>query len=119
MKKIVSALILFTLFSCKKEKNTWTTATVTQQASCLPNSRMVILDNPDRIKHPFLCDPTLAMLSSSYPNCGSSAVILNLPTALSQPGTQIKFSQWVDKGLLCFSSTLAPHHLEVSDVSAK
>lgn len=118
MKKMVWAFILFALISCKKEKTKWITATVIQNG-CYPGSWIIQLDNPDRLKEPFLCQPTQAMLSSSTTNCGNSAVVLNLPAALSRPGVQIKFSQWTDKGLLCFSSTLAPHHLQVSDVSSK
>ena len=95
------------------------TATVTQLQGCAPNSWIVKMDNPNPADHPFLCDPTVAMLSSSTIHCGNSVVILNLPVDLTTPGTQIKFSQWEDKGLLCFSSTLAPHNLEVTDVSAK
>jgi len=118
MQKIAFAFVLILFFSCKKENTKWITAIVTQ-SGCFPNSWLVKLDDPDRAKYPFLCEPTQAMLSSSTTNCGSSAVILNLPATLSQPNTRIKFSQWTDKGLLCFSSTLAPHHLEVRDVSAK
>jgi hypothetical protein len=40
-----------------------------------------------------------------------------MPAAFMQEGRKVKFSKWEDKGLLCFSSTLAPHHLEVSDLS--
>lgn len=119
MKKWIVAFILLFLFSCKKEKSKWITATVMQSAGCFPNSWLVKLDNPDASKYSFLCNPTQATFFASTTNCTNSAIILDLPASLSQPGTLIKFSQWTDKGLLCFSSTLAPHHLEVTDVSAK
>jgi hypothetical protein len=119
MTRIVAACFLFFLFSCKKENNRWITATVSQIPGCYPNSWMVTIDNPNASRHPFLCDRTVSTASSSTTNCGNSVMIINLPAPLHQPGTQIKFSKWEDKGLLCFSSTLAPHHLEVSDVSAK
>ena len=116
-----TAAIFFSilLFSCKKENNQWITGTVTQMAGCYANSRLVTIDNPAASKYSFLCDHTFSMSSSSTSNCGNTVAILNLPSYLNQPGAQIKFKKWQDKGLLCFSSTLAPHHLEVSDVSAK
>jgi hypothetical protein len=117
MKSIAIVLIVLVFASCKKDHE-WITATVVGQ-SCYPNAWMVQLDNPDRTKQSFLCEPTQAMLSSSTANCGNTAVILNLPAALTYKGARIKFSKWEDKGLLCFSSTLAPHHLEVSDLSGK
>jgi hypothetical protein len=40
-----------------------------------------------------------------------------MPQALAQDGKKIKFSVWEDKGLLCFSSNLAPHHLQVTDIA--
>lgn len=119
MKKLAAALLFCSLFSCKKEGTKWITGTVMQVTGCQPNSALVQIDNPNRANHPFLCEPTQAMLSSSTTNCGNSVMVINLPSSLSQPGTKIKFSKWEDKGLLCFSSTLAPHHLEVIDVSAK
>lgn len=117
MKKILPFLALLAFISCKKEETKWISATVMQQG-CYPGSWLVKLDAPDHSKQSFLCNPTQAMLSSSITHCGNSAVLLNLPSALGLAGARIKFSQWTDKGLLCFSSTLAPHHLEVTDVRA-
>ena len=114
MKKLIPVFVLLSIFSCKKENTKWITGTV-MQSGCYPGSWMVQIDNPDKLKEPFLCASNPATVNA----CENTAVILNLPVALSQPGTQIKFSQWTDKGLLCFSSILAPHHLEVTDISPK
>ena len=57
-----------------------------------------------------------AALSSFIPNCGNSAAILNLPSTFAQTGKKIRFSQWEDKGQVCFPSTRAAHHIEVNDV---
>jgi hypothetical protein len=118
MKRIAVILFVIGFASCKKDKTEWITATVLQQG-CYPNAWLVQLDNPDQSKQSFLCVPSQAMLSSSAIHCGNSAVILNMPAAFAYNGAKIKFSKWEDKGLLCFSSTLAPHHLEVTDLSAK
>lgn len=114
MKGLIFAFLILLLFSCKKESTKWITGTIIQ-TGCYPGSWMVQIDNPDWTKEPFLCGPNPEVARI----CENTTVIVNLPASLSQPGTQIKFSQWTDKGLLCFSSTLAPHHLEVADVSAK
>lgn len=118
MKKIIVVLAAFLFFSCKKDSAGWITATVVKQG-CYPNSWIVKINNPNPQKQTFLCDPMQAMASSSTTNCGNTAVILDLPVELAQADKQIKFSRWKDKGLLCFSSTLAPHHLEGTDISAK
>ena len=91
--------------------------TVMEQQSCFPNSWLVRLDNPNPRFQPFLCGADVSILSSSTTNCGNSVFIINMPVSLAQAGKKIKFSKWEDKGLLCFSSTLAPHHLEVTDLS--
>lgn len=119
MKKLVIAISLLGFFSCKKENGVWITGTVMENHGCFPNAWVVRLDNPDYRKYSFLCDPSTASFSSWTNNCDNAVFIINLPVPLRQPGTQIKFSKWVDKGLLCFSSIFAPHHLEVQDVTTK
>jgi hypothetical protein len=118
MKRLSIAFVLLTLISCKKESNKWITATVLQEG-CTPGSWIIKIDEPKRSRMPFLCEPSIAILSSSTTHCGNSAVILDLPDQFAQNGMRIKFSQWKDEGLLCFSSTLAPHHLRVFDIGAQ
>lgn len=118
MKKAVIVLsVLALLAGCSKSKDAYITGTVVEQPSCMPNAWLVRLDNPDPKFQSFLCTPDVSVLSSATTHCGNSVFILNFPAAFSQAGKKIKFSKWEDKGLLCFSSTLAPHHLEVADLS--
>jgi hypothetical protein len=117
MKTIALVLPVAAFASCKKDKDKWITGTVIQQG-CYPNSWLVQLDHPNHSSQSFLCVPTQAMASSATTNCGNTAVVLDMPAALAHNGARIKFSKWEDKGLLCFSSTLAPHHLQVADVEA-
>lgn len=118
MKKLVVILLLLSFVSCNKENTAWISGTVIQQG-CDPATWAVKLEAPDRSKHPFLCDPFQSGISSSSTHCGNTVIILNMPPALAIPGKKVKFSQWQDKGLHCFSSILAPHHLEVYDIRAK
>ena len=119
MKKLVVAFVFLSILSCNKEDDQWITGTVVQDHGCFPNTWLVRLDNPNYLKYSFLCDPSAVTMSSWTNNCDNSVFILDLPLHLRQTGTRIKFSKWEDKGLLCFSSIFAPHHLEVQDVSAK
>jgi hypothetical protein len=114
---VVVILLLSFLAGCSKNKNTFITATVVAQQSCTPNAWLVRVDKPNPKFHSFLCGADVSIVSSAIYNCGNSAFILNMPAAFMQDGRKVKFSKWEDKGLLCFSSTLAPHHLEVSDLS--
>jgi len=118
MKKIIVVLILASAFAgCSKDNESWITGTVMVQQSCTPNAWLVKIDNPNYHTHSFLCSEETSILSSSTFNCGNSVFILDMPQALAQDGKKVKFSKWEDKGLLCFSSTLAPHHLQVADIS--
>jgi len=119
MKNLAIGFIFLSVFSCKKQNDDWITGTVGEAGSCLPNAWVVRLDNPNHRKYSFLCDPSAASFSSWTNNCDNAVFIIDLPLNFRQPGTRIKFSKWVDKGLLCFSSSFAPHHLEAQDVSAK
>ena len=119
MKTLVIAFVFLSISSCKKENDDWIAGTVGQDHSCFPNSWAIRLDEPNYRKYSFLCSPSDASMSSWTNNCDNTVFIIDLPLSLRQPGTRIKFSKWVDKGLLCFSSIFAPHHLEVEDVRAK
>jgi hypothetical protein len=117
MKRITIALLLLSCFEgCKKDNTSWITATVIEQG-CYPNSWIVQIDYPNEKRQTFLCGPSVSSISSALINCGNAAVILDMPPSLAQAGKKVKFSKWSDKGLLCFSSTMSPHHLEVRDLS--
>ena len=110
-------LTAFILAACSKNKNSYITGTVIAQQSCAPDAWLVRLDNPNHRLYSFLCSEDVSILSSATFNCGNSVFILNMPQALAQDGKKVKFSVWEDKGLLCFSSNLAPHHLQVTDIA--
>ena len=110
-------LTIFMATACSKSKNTVITGTVIAQQSCTPNAWLVRLDNPNYRLYSFLCSEEISIISSASFNCGNSVFILDMPQALAQDGKKVKFSVWEDKGLLCFSSNLAPHHLQVADIS--
>lgn len=117
MKAALVLLLVSFVAGCSKNKNSFITGTVVAQQSCAPNAWLLRLDHPDPKSQRFLCGRDVSILSSATNNCGNSVFILNMPAALAQEGKKLKFSRWEDKGLLCFSSNLAPHHLEVSDLS--
>ena len=116
-KAVVAFSSVLLLAACSKTKDPFITATVVEQQSCFPNAWLVRLDKPNPVSHPFLCGDDVSVLSSATTHCGNSVFILNMPLAFRQAGKKLRFSKWEDKGLLCFSSTLAPHHLEVKDLS--
>lgn len=116
-KTLAIFLTAFILAACSKNKNSVITGTVIAQQSCTPGAWLVRLDNPNHRLYSFLCSEDVSIVSSASFNCGNSVFILNMPQALAQDGKKIKFSVWEDKGLLCFSSNLAPHHLQVTDIA--
>ncbi len=118
MKKILVFFFLTAIFiGCTKSNNAFITGTVVAQPSCASNAWLVRIDNPQARLYSFLCSQETALISSALYNCGNSVFILNMPAALAVDVKKIKFSKWEDKGLWCFSSNLAPHHLEVADLS--
>jgi hypothetical protein len=116
MGKILLCFALLCFFAgCKKDGDRWIEAVV-EQPGCAANSWIVSIENPNSSKQGFLCDQDEAMLSSFIPNCGASAVILNLPSSFASPGKKIRFSIWEDKGQGCFPGNRAAHHIEVTDI---
>ena len=113
---ILALAVIFAITSCKKDEGTLVEGVLLQQSGCYPGSWLVQIINPDPSRHVFICDQASPATGS---NCSNSAMIVNVPAALAQPGKPVRFSNWVDQGILCFSSTMAPHHLEVSDLSAR
>lgn len=119
MRMILLCLILIVFFtSCKKDGDRWIYAVV-EQPVCAGNSWVVTIENPNNSKQGFLCDQNEAALSSFIPNCGASAVILNLPSSFANPGKKIKFSQWEDKGQGCFPSSRAANTIEITDIKPR
>lgn len=116
-KAFVLFLTVFILAACTKNKNSVITGTVIAQQSCTPDAWLVRLDKPNYRLYSFLCNEEVSVVSSASLNCGNSVFILNMPPALAQDGKKVKFSVWEDKGLQCFSSNLAPHHLQVADLA--
>jgi len=118
MKKNIIILMLVAIFaSCSKEKNhPVIRATVQQVGGCLPNTWLVLITSGDADKYSFLCQSSSP---TSSLNCSNSVYILNMPASLSQLGKRIKFSRWKDDNILCLSSSFAPHHLRVSDLTAE
>jgi hypothetical protein len=77
------------------------------------DSTTILIKSPDYLKTNFLCAPSIGMLSSYYPSCGTGAIITNLPSDLRTPGTKIKFSQW--KIVTVPSITHHPRTIEVKN----
>ena len=90
---ILLALGLISLTACKKDKkDNFIYGTV--QTDAAGNTTYVVIRDFEQKQQDFLCDKTIGMLSSMYPNCGMAVNVSNLPTALKVSGTKIKFSEW-------------------------
>jgi hypothetical protein len=118
MGRIITVLLsAFLLQSCSKENNKLVRGTVILQEGCAPGAYLLKLTDPDAKKFSFLCNKETSILSSAIYHCGNAVFILNMPASIAQEGKKVKFSLWIDNGSYCFSSNLAPHHLEVQDLS--
>ena len=117
-KNAILVVLVFVLFASCKKQNSYPVITgmVQQPGGCLPDTWLVFIPGGDGDKHSFLC-PSSTPTSSL--NCSNSVYIVNMPASLAQFGTRVKFSRWRDMGGACASSTFAPHHLEVSDLTAE
>jgi|GEM_PF-6450831 len=117
MRKSSIVLIILTLFaSCKKEKTYPVIfGTVQQQGGCLPSTWLVHIPGDVADKYSFLCK--LPSPTSSF-NCSNSVYVLNMPASFAQLGKRIKFSRW-NSHASCLSSSMAPQHIEVSDLRAE
>lgn len=118
MGRIITLLLFaFLTQGCSKENRIVVRGTVILQEGCAPGSYLVKLTVPDPQRLPFLCSRETSILSSAIYHCGNAVFILDMPSNFIQEGKKVKFSLWTDKGSYCFSSTLAPHFLEVQDLS--
>jgi hypothetical protein len=117
MRNLILTMLLVSAFaSCKKENDIIIDATLIQQSGCMPGAWLVDIADPNHSRHPFLCNQPP---SPSSLDCSNTVIILNVPSGLAQTGKKVRFSKWDDKGIMCFSSTQAPTHLEVYDLSAR
>lgn len=90
---ILLALGLISLTACKKDKED-NLIYGTVQTDAAWNTTYVLIKDPGKRQQDFLCDKTIGMLSSMYPNCGIAVAVSNLPDHLKVSGTKIKFSKW-------------------------
>lgn len=95
---IVLALGLISLMACKKDKEK-NLIYGTVQMDAAWNTTYILIKDPGQRQQDFLCDYTVAMFSSLYPNCGSAVAVSNLPDHLKATGTKIKFSKWEFKAV--------------------
>jgi hypothetical protein len=116
-KFIILLLITFFFQGCTKENRKLVRGTVIMQQGCAPGAWLIKLTDPDPKRFSFLCNKETSTISSAIYHCGNAVYILSMPASMAQEGKKVKFSLWTDKGPYCFSSNLAPHHLEVQDLS--
>jgi hypothetical protein len=116
-KFILLLLITFLFQGCSKEKRKLVRGTVIMQQGCAPGAWLIKLTDPDPKRFSFLCNKVTSIICWAIYHCGNAVYILSMPASMAQVGKKVKFSLWTDKGPYCFSSNLAPHHLEVQDLS--
>jgi hypothetical protein len=118
MGRITTLLLFACMFhGCTKENRKLVKGTVILQEGCAPGGYLVKITDPDAKRFSFLCNKETSIISSATYHCGNAVFILNMPGSIAQEGKKVKFSLWIDNGSYCFSSNLAPHHLEVQDLS--
>jgi hypothetical protein len=111
---VAVSLVLITN-SCKKENRIVITGTVKIRSGCYTHSWLVAIDQPDSSGHSFICTRTPPV--GTYYNCSNAVYITNMPQEFAAEGKRLKFSKWKDNGIMCLSSSYAPHHLDVTDLS--
>jgi hypothetical protein len=118
MKALLSILFFFIIvinLSCHKEAHKMVYASVREQGGCTPGAWLVEIENADYTKQSFICKPPDFV--SAVMACEHSVYIVNLPDQFKSAGKKIKFSKW-EEVVSCLSSSVAPHHIEVKNVSA-
>ena len=104
--------ILFVGISCSKNNDNFVTGRVEIKGGCFPDSWLVSIDDPNPEKQSFLRATVLA--GTAY-NC-SNAVFINLPSSLATQGTRIRFT-YTGTEVSCLSSSEAPNHIKVKNLS--
>lgn len=110
---LLITLVLAFFLSCQKDNDAFATGTVMEQSGCFADSYLVAIDNPGSSTQPFL-RPTVLTCVACY-NC-SNAVFIRLSSPFSTIGAKIKFS-YIETELTCLSSSEAPNHITVKNLS--
>ena len=117
MKQLLSFAILSVCLSCSKSSYETITGTVINQGGASAASWVVSIDESSSKRYSFLCHDQPGTTDPAS-NCHNSIFVTNLPAALKTAGLKIKFSRYSDKGRnLIWSSTYAPHDVEVYDAT--
>lgn len=109
---LIFILLLLSL-SCTKNNDDFVTGRVEVKGGCFPDSWLVSVNNPDPKKYSFLSE---AGIVSATAFNSSNAVFINLPSSFAATGTRIRF-KYIEMQVSCFSSTMAPNHIKVKDLS--
>lgn len=117
MKYLTLLLLIAGSLSCQKTRYETITGTVIDKGGASASSWRVAIDNASSKRYSFLCHDQPGTTDPVY-NCHNSIFIINLPASLQTAGLKIRFSRFTDKGVnAIWSSTFAPHDVEVSDAS--
>jgi len=117
MRCILFLFLALVFNSCSKENRKIVRGTVVLQEGCIPGAYLVKLAEPDPKRFSFLCSKETYVISSDIYHCGNAVFILDIPSNLAVNGKKVRFTSWTNKGSLCFSSNLAPHYLQVEDLT--
>ncbi len=114
MPKLFTILILILLFSaCKKNNELFVTGEVVSKNGCFQDAYLVAINNPDPSRHKFLRSAFITC-TACY-NC-SNSVFIRLPDDMNDIGLKIRF-RYSATDISCLSSSDAPQHIQVTDLS--
>ncbi len=114
MPKLFTILTFMLLFSaCKKNKELFVTGEIISKSGCFQDAYLVAVIDPDLSRHKFL-RPSLIACTACY-DCSNSAYI-RLPDGMNDIGSRIRF-RYAGTDISCLSSSEAPPHIRVSDLS--
>jgi hypothetical protein len=112
---LLIAVLSISFISCKKDKDSFATGTVTVKGSCFDDAWLIAIDNADPGKHKFLRASTIP--TATFYNC-SNAVYIRLPSTLAVSGTKIRFT-WIATEASCLSYSEAPNHIQVKNLAKR
>ena len=114
MPKLFTLLTFMLLFSaCKKNKELFVNGEVVSKNGCFQDAYLVAIIDPDPSRHKFL-RPSLLACTACF-NCSNSAYI-RIPDGIINIGSRIRF-RYAGTDVSCLSSSEAPPHIRVSDLS--